>query len=153
MVWTTLLSAISYFRFYALITMASPPSWTSSPGIMSIPRDFSFLSDFTATSTSSRNIGLLSVSVTGETVITSGSPTTVWLYSSAQYSVHPFRMSWVSVRQFPSLSWMVLVCPCFVLGRVFSSWYALFLLFFLKLSPISWHCTSIQDSFALLCSY
>ena len=59
-------------------------------------------------------------------------------------------MSCVSVRQFPSLSCMVLVCPCFVFVRVFTSWYAFLLLFFLMLSSISWHCTSIQDSFAWL---
>ena len=131
----------------ALIT-ASPPACTSSPGILSISGDFPFLSDFTAASTSSRKIGYLSVSVTCGTVNTSGSPTTVWLYSSAQYSVHPFRMSLVSVRQFPSLSCMVMVFPCFVLVRVLTSWYAFLVSFFLMWSSMSWHCASIQDSFA-----
>ena len=40
----------------ALITASSPPC-NSSPGILSIPGDFPCLSDFTATSTSSRKIG------------------------------------------------------------------------------------------------
>ena len=87
--------------------------------------------------------------VTSGTVSTSGSRTTVWLYSSAQYSVHLFRMLLVSIRQFPTLSCMVLVFPCSVLVKVFTSWYAFLLLFFLMLSSTSWHCTSIQDSFAL----
>ena len=120
----------------ALIT-ASPPACTSSPGILSIPGDFPFLSDFTAASTSSRKIGWLSVSVTIGTVNTSGSPATVWLYSSAQYSVHLFRISLVSVRQFQSLSRMVLVFPCFVLLRVLITCYAFLLSFFLMLSSIS----------------
>ena len=46
----------------------------------------------------------------------------------------------------PSLFCMVLLFPCFVLVRVLSSWYAFLLLFFLMLSAISWHCTSIQCS-------
>ena len=40
----------------ALIT-ASPPAWISSPGILPVPGDFLFLSDFTAALTSSRKIG------------------------------------------------------------------------------------------------
>ena len=77
----------------------------------------------------------------------------LWMYSSAQYSVRLFRMSLVSVRQFPSLSCMVLVFPCFVLVRVFTNWYAFLLLFFLMLSSMSWHCTSTQESFTFfLCS-
>ena len=52
------------------------------------------------------------------------SPLTMWLYSSAQYSVHLVRMSWASVSQFPFLSRMVLACPCFLLVKTFNSWYA-----------------------------
>ena len=58
-------------------------------------------SNCTAASTSIRKIGWLSVLVAGGTIIFSGSPSTVWLYSSAQYSVHLFRISLVSVRQIP----------------------------------------------------
>ena len=43
---------------------------------------------------------------------------------------------------------MVLVFLYFVLVRVLTSWYAFLLSFFLMLSSISCHCTSIQDSFA-----
>ena len=41
---------------------------------------------------------------------------------------------------------MVLVCPRFILVRVFTSWFAFLLLFFLMLSSISWHCASIRYS-------
>lgn len=71
------------------------------------------------------------------------SPLTMWLYSSAQYSVHLVRMSWASVSQFPFLSRMVLACPCFLLVKTFNSWCA----FSLMLSTTPWQCRSIQDSF------
>ena len=48
---------------------------------------------------------------------------------------------------------MVLVCPCFVLVKVFTSCYAFLLLFFLMLSLTSWHCTSIHDPFAFFMLY
>ena len=35
--------------------------------------------------------------------------------------------------------------PCFTVLRSFTSWYALFLLFFLRFSPISLHCSPIQS--------
>ena len=56
------------------LTMASPPACTSFAGILSTPADFLFLSDFTASSTSSRRMGWLSLSVAAGTVSTSGSP-------------------------------------------------------------------------------
>ena len=117
MVWATLLSAKSYCRFYArhLSRHLLPPVPVPLGYCLSL-EIFPFLSDFTAASTSSRKIG-----VTSGTVNTSVSPTTVWLYSSAQYSVHLFRVSLVSVRQFPSLSCMVLVFPCFVIVEVLTS--------------------------------
>ena len=37
--------------------MASPPAWTNSVGMLSIPADFPIFSALTATSTSSRRIG------------------------------------------------------------------------------------------------
>ena len=119
-----------------------------------LPRDivypwrFSLLKRFHSCFDLFRQDWVVSVLRIGGTISTSESPSTVCLYSSSQYSVHLFRMSKVSVGQFPFLSCMVLVCPCFVLVRVFTSWYAFLLLFFLTVSSISWHCTSIQDSFA-----
>ena len=53
------LSAIFYcskILFKALIT-AYPPAWTSFPGILSVPGNFPFLSDFTAASTLSARLG------------------------------------------------------------------------------------------------
>ena len=68
-------------------------AWSSSAGILSAPALFPGLSDFTAASTSSRRMGRLSVLVTGGCFSTSGSPLTLWLYSSEQYSVHLLRIS------------------------------------------------------------
>ena len=39
------------------LIMASPPACTNSPGMLSTPADFPFLSDFTAASTSSGRMG------------------------------------------------------------------------------------------------
>ena len=50
-----------------------------------------------------------------------------------------------------AFSWMILDSSCFPLflgGQVFTSWYALLLLFFLRFSSISLHCSPIQFSLA-----
>ena len=60
----------------ALIT-PSPPTWTSYPGILSIPGNFLFFREFTAASTSSRE---------EPTLITT-------LILSSQYPVYLFRIS------------------------------------------------------------
>ena len=51
-------------------------------------------------------------------------------------------------EEFPERSWTVVAFPCFTVDKSFTSWYALLQLFFLRLSSISLHCTSIQFSFA-----
>ena len=42
----------------------------------------------------------------------------------------------------------VVAFPCFTVVKSFTSWYALLLLFFLRLSSVSLHCSPIQFSFA-----
>ena len=94
--------------------MASPRALTSSDGMLSIPADLPFFSDFTAGSTSFHRIGWLSL-FDGGTSSTLGSPVVVGVYNSEQYSVHLFRISCSSVSHFLALSWMVIVLPCFEL--------------------------------------
>ena len=57
-------------------TMLYPPAWISSPGMLSKPGDFPFLSDFTASIISSLRIELSSFwsSMTGFTSSTEGFP-------------------------------------------------------------------------------
>ena len=127
----------------AVIT-SSPPSWTSSAGMLLTPADFPFSNDCTAASTSLRRLGWSSsVSVWGQ-FSTDGSPLALYLYSSEQYSVHQFSICHSSVRHFPERSWTVVAFPCFI--ESFTSWYALLLLFFLRFSSISLHCSPIQFS-------
>ena len=63
---------------------------------------------------------------------------------SEQYSVHRSSISGSSVRQFSERSWAVVVLPCFTVVNSFTSWYALLLLFFLKISSISLHFSPIH---------
>ena len=79
---------------------------------------------------------------------TDGSPRALQLYSSEQYSVHRFSISRSSVRHFPERSWTVVAFPCFTVVKSFTSWYVLLLLFFLRFSSISQHCSPIQFSLA-----
>ena len=65
--------------------------------------------------------------------------------TALQYSVNRFSISRSSVRHFPERSWTVVAFPCFTVVKSFTSWYALLLLFFLRFSSISLHC-SIQFS-------
>ena len=90
-----------------------------------------------------------SVSIWGQSS-TDGSPLASWLYSSVQYSFHGFSISHSSGRHFPELSWTVVpvAFPFFTVVKSFMSWYALLLLFFLRLSSISLHCSRFQFSFA-----
>ena len=135
----------------AVIT-SSPPAWTSSAGMLSTPADFPFISDCTAASTSLRRIGWSSsVSVWGQSS-TEGSPLALCFYSSVQYSFHRFSFFQSSVRHFSELSWTVVAFPCFTVVKSFTSWYALLLLFFLRFSSISLHCSPIQFSLAFSCT-
>ena len=68
------------------------------------------------------------------------------LYCSEQYSVHQFSICRSSVRHFPEISWTVVAFPCFTVVKSFTSCYALLLLFFLRFSSISLHCSPIQFS-------
>ena len=54
----------------------------------------------------------------------------------------------LSVRHFPERSWTVVAFPCFTVVKSFTSWYVLLLLFFIRFSSISLHCSPIQFSFA-----
>ena len=131
-----------------VVIISSPPAWTSSAGMLSTPADFPFINDCTAASTSFQRIGWSSsVSVWGQ-FSTDGSPFALWLYSSMQYSVHRFSISRSSVRHFPQRSWTVVAFLCFTVVKSFMSWYTLELLFFLRFSSISLHCSPVQFSFA-----
>ena len=124
----------------AVIT-SSPPAWTSSTGMLSTPADFRFFNDCTAASTSLRRMGW-SFSVTVWVQFsTDGSPLALRLYNSEQYSVHRLGICRSSVRHFPDQSWTVVAFPCFTVAKPFTSWYALLLLFFLRFSSISLHCS------------
>ena len=105
--------------------------------------DFSFFNDCTAASTSLWRMGWSSsVCVWGQ-FSTDRSPLALLLYSSEQYSVHRFSICRSSVRQFPEWSWIAVAFPCFTVVKSFTSWYALLLLFFLRFSAISLHCSPI----------
>ena len=68
----------------------------------------------------------------------------LWLYSSEQYSVHRFSIFRSSVRHFPEQSWTVIALSSSIVGKSFTSWYALLLLFFLRFSSVSLHCSPIH---------
>ena len=93
----------------------SPPSWTSSAGMLSTPADFPFFNDCTAASTPLRKMGWSSSVSAWVQSSTDGSPLTLWLYSSEQYSVHRFSISRSSVRHFLESSRF----PVFHSGQVF----------------------------------
>ena len=135
----------------AVIT-SSPPAWISSAGMLSTPGDFPFFSDCTAASISLQRMRWSSsVSVWGQ-FSTDGSPLALWLYNSEQYSVHRSSICRSSVRHFPERSWTVVAFPCFTVVKSFTSWYALLLLFFLRFSSVSLHCSPIQFSLAFFMS-
>ena len=131
----------------AVIT-SSPPAWTSSAVMLSTPADFPLFSDCTAASTSLRRKGWSSSVSVWVQFSTDGFPFALWLYSSEQYSVHRFSICHSSVRHFPERSWTVVAFPRFTLVKSFTSWYALSLLFFLRFSSVSLHCSPIQFSLA-----
>ena len=82
------------------------------------------------------------------TVQSDRSPVALWLYSSEQYSVHLFSISRSSVRHFYARSRTAVAFPCLTVVKSFTSWYALLLLFLLRFSSVSRHCSPIQFSFA-----
>ena len=130
----------------AVIT-SSPPAWTISAGMLSTPADFPFFNDCTAASTSLRRMGWPSSVSAWVQFSNDESPLTLWLYSSEQYSVHRFNICRSSVRHFPERSWTVVAFPCFTVVKSFTSRYALLLLFFLRFSSISLHCSPIHFFF------
>ena len=131
----------------AVITF-SPPAWTSSAGMLLTQADFPSFNDCTAASTSRRRMGWSSSATVWGQFSTDGSPLALWLYSSEQYSVHRFSIRRSSVRHFPERSWTVVTFPCFTVVMSFTSWYALLLLFFLRFSSFSLHCSPIRFSLA-----
>ena len=72
------------------------------------------------------------------------------LYSPEQYSVHRFSICRSSVRHFPERSWTVVASPCFIVVKSFTSWYAFLLLFSLRVSSISLHCSHVQYFYFLI---
>ena len=131
----------------AVIT-SSPPAWASSARMLSTPADFRFLSEFTAASTSLRMMGghPLCLSVDSSVLMDLH-----WLCScTAQSSI--FFIGSASVRHFLERSWAVVAFPCFTVVKSFTSWYAFLLLFLLRFSSISLHCSPIQFSFAFSCT-
>ena len=129
----------------AVITF-SLPIWTSSAGMLSTPADFPFFNDCTAASTSLRRMGWSSSVSVWVQFSTDGFPLALWLYSFEQYSVHRFNICRSGVRHFPERSWTVVASPCFTVVKSFTSWYALLLLFFLRISSISLHCFNLTIS-------
>ena len=121
-----------------VVITSSPPAWTSSAAMSSTLADFPFFNDCTAASTSLRRMGWSSFVSVWEQFSTDRSPLALWLYSSEQY---------LSLRYLPERSWTVVAFPFFTVVKSFTSWYAL-LLFFLRLSSISLHCSPIQFSLA-----
>ena len=115
---------------------SSPPAWTSSAGMLSTPADFPFFNDCSAASTSLRRMGWSSSMFVRGQFSTNGSPLALYLYSSEQYSVHRFNICRSSLRHFPQRSWTVVAFFYFTVVKSFTSWYALLLLFFLRLSSI-----------------
>ena len=99
----------------AVIT-SSPPAWTSSAGMLSTPADFPFFNDCTAASTFQRRMGWSSSVSAWVQFSTDGSPLTLWLYSSEQYSVHRFSICRFSVRHSPERSWTVVAFPCYAIA-------------------------------------
>ena len=126
----------------------SPLTWISSAGMLSTQADSPFFSDCTVASTSLRKMGWSSSVSIWEQSSTDGSPLALWLYTSVQHSFHRFSISRSSVRNFPERSWTVVAFPCFTVVKSFTSWYALLLLFFLRFSSVSLHCSPIQLSLA-----
>ena len=55
------------------------------------------------------------------------------------------------MRHFPERSWTVVTFPCFTEVKSFTSWLAL-LLFFLRFSSVSLHCSPIQFSLVFSCT-
>ena len=67
-----------------------------------------------------------------------------WPYDcTAQSSI----LSTGSVSVDPERSWTIVALPCFTVVKSFTSWYAILLLFFLRISSISPHCSPIRFSF------
>ena len=134
-----------------VVITSSPPAWSSSAGMLLTPSDFPFFNDCTAASTSMRRMGWSSSVSVWVQFGTEGSPSALWLYRSEQYSVHRFSICHSSVRHFPERSWRVVAFPCSTVVKSFTSWYALLLLFFLRFSSVSLHCSPIQFSLAFSC--
>ena len=70
---------------------------------------------------------------------------------TAQCSILPIgsvSVSRSSVRHFPEQSWTVVAFPCFTVVKSFTSWYGLLLLFILRFSSFSLHCSPVQFSLA-----
>ena len=127
--------------FVRAVITSSPTAWTSSAGMLWTPADFPFFSDCTAASTSLRRMWWSSSVSTWVQFSTDESPLALWLYSSEQYSVHRFSICRSSVRHFPERSWTVVAFPFFTVVKSLTSWYALLLLFFLRFSSFSLHCS------------
>ena len=131
----------------AVIT-SPPPAWTRPAGTLSIPADFPLFNDCTAASASLRRVGCSSsVSIWVQSG-TDASPLALSLYSSEQYSVYRFSTSRSSVRHLHERSWIAVAFLCFPVVKSFTSRCAVLLLFFLRFSSISLHCSPIQFSFA-----
>ena len=129
----------------AVIT-SSPPAWNSSAGMLSNQAGLPFFKDHTAASNSLQRKGRSSSVCALGQFSADGSPLAWRLYSSEQYSVHRSNISRSSVRHFSERSWRVVAFLCSTVVKSFTSWYALLLLFFLRFSSVSLHCSTIQFS-------
>ena len=133
----------------SVITSSCPFAWTSSARILSTPADFPFLNGYTAASAALRRWGRRRLCLSWD------SPALMDLHwpcnCTAQSSIlSKGSVSPVLLRQFPERSWIVVAFPCFTVVTSFTSWYALLLLFFLRFSSVSMHCSPIQFSFAFI---
>ena len=98
------------------VTRSSPPAW-----MLSTPADFPFFNDCTATSTSLRRMGWpSSVCIWGQ-FSTDGSPLALWVYSSGQYSVHPFFHTtlWLMMLYYHTTGLVTKVSP---VEKILSRW-------------------------------
>ena len=126
--------------------MASPVAWICSTGMLSIPADLFIFKYFTAVSIYLWKIACWSLLLIEHILVS-------WSCMHGQveeYAPHLVRMSWSSVRQFSSLSWIMVVHPCLHVVISFTSWLALLLLFLnVRISSIFWNRSPIEVSFAL----
>ena len=116
--------------------------------MLSTPADFPFHNNCTAASSFFAEDGVVILCICPGTVQYWSISIGLVVVQLRQYSVHRFSICRSSVRRFPERSWTEVAFPCFTVVKSFTSSYAVLLLFFLRFSSVSLHCTPIQFSWA-----